>query len=170
MRIERSPGAKHWFGIFTILGVFLFSSGLLYGRQMIRVSKPVSLDRENLTTLRDSPMAKGIGEGFCTAIIAPKVCPECVENFMGADEYRDVLSSPFLLVDSEANDFGGYFMLVVFKSYRQVYRLWVYQLSSGEFQLREMVPYIKLNKLLMDELRHEDYFPYWLNACKALAK
>ncbi len=88
-------------------------------------------------------------------------------DFMGAHTYRDVVKEPFLLVDSEENGFGGYFMLVVFKAHRKVYRLWVYKLSSGEFQLREMTPYISLNKALMDELSHADYFPYWLNGCTA---
>jgi len=129
-------------------------------------SKPVSLDSQNLTRLRDSSMADGVRKGLCSAINAPKACPECLDNFMGAHLFRSVLKRPFLLVDSEENGFGGVFTLVVFKAHPNVYRLWVYRLSSGEFQLREMTQYMALNKALVQELSHQDYAPYWLNACR----
>jgi hypothetical protein len=164
MSVEKSM-TRQWARIVFVLGVVGMAPRPAYSQHVDRNSKPISLDGENLTNLRDSPMAKGVKEGFCTAIKAPVVCPDCVDNFMGAHLYRKVLKDSFLLVDSEENDFGGYFMLVVFKAHWKVYRLWVYRLSSGEFQLREMTPFITLNKALMDELGSRHYFPYWLSAC-----
>lgn len=156
---------RHWAKIIFALGTVAFTPKVIHGKPLDRNSRPISLDNKNLTRLRDSSMSHGIQKGFCTAIKAPQNCPECVDNFMGARIHRDVLKKPFLLVDSDENDFGGYFMLAVFKAHRKVYRLWIYRLSSGEFQLREMTPFITLNKALMEELSHRDYSPYWLNSC-----
>lgn len=150
-----------------IIAFVIFSLAIVsvstFGSKTAHTSKPIILSHENLTRLKNSPVAKGVKKGFKSLASTRLKCPECAEPFQHAFQYTELYKKPFLIVEMEPMDFGGYFVLIVFRHHPKVYRFWLYEIDEGEFQLREIVPLeITLNKRLMDELNRNVYTPYWL--------
>ncbi len=143
--------------IFLLLSTFLSSLG--------DESKPIVLSKENLTWLKNGAEAKSIQMAFSEATKVKKECPKCQEFFPGANKYLSLVRRPFLLVEKEPTDFGGYFVLIVFKNHRRVYRFWVYEIEKSLLQVREIVPWgVRLNKRMLDEFTDHAYDPFWVAA------
>jgi hypothetical protein len=125
--------------------------------------RPIVLSDENLTRLRNGLLARGIQDGFCSFLKTPQ---SSYRRFK--EGFEATVQKPFMVVDAERNEFGGYFLLVVFQKHSKLYRLWLYETDKNKFEIREISPLkTTLNSELMTELGKKDYFPYWLRACSS---
>jgi hypothetical protein len=77
-------------------------------------------------------------------------------------EKSSLFQKPFLLLEAESNDFGGFFALVVFKDRPKVFRLWIYEIDKNVFEPREIIPLqVTLNKIIMNDLSNQKVKPFW---------
>lgn len=136
-----------------------FTSGAEYG------SNPIVLTHPALTHLRNSQAVRSIRDAFESATTQRRRCFKCSESFPNALRYASLIGNPFIAVEMEANGFGGFFVLIVFKDHPKLFRLWVYETDAGKLQIRDMTPLpITLNIAIMNELADNAYAPYWLRA------
>ena len=151
----------------TVLLLTILLHPPAYGKKAGREARPISLDRLNLTTLKVSSEAKGLTRAFELIATGRKQCPQCAEPLVGAESLFGLVEKPFLIVDREQTGFGGAFLIIVFRSHSVVYRIWLYRIDIGQFQIREVSPLaIKLDRVMMEELSDKAYDPYWLNASR----
>jgi len=116
---------------------------------------PIVLSRENLAALRDSPETQTIKN-----VLSKKTnCINCAEIFKSAANARSLM-----VVEKEANGFGGSFVLVVFAKTAKLYRFWLYPIDKNkhEFEIREAVVQRKLTNELMSEITRKEYANYWI--------
>lgn len=137
-------------------------SALLHGA---RPEKPISLQIENLTRWKNSPEAPAIQQSL-GAILKPRPnYPRYKEFLEEMKQYASIFRKPFLLLESEPNDFGGFFTLVVFKGHPKVFSLWVYEIDKNVFEVREVTSLkVTLNKQIMNELEDKRIGPFWLTS------
>jgi hypothetical protein len=125
--------------------------------------KPISLQRENLIRWKNSPVTQGLRKAFKSLRATKKNCSQCGEPFEGAFRYMKLYERPFLTVDMEPNDFGGYFVLLVMRDYPRVFEAWVYRLANGEYKLRELNPLEpKLNNEVMGAIADVRLTSFWI--------
>lgn len=143
-------------------------SNLLLGGS--RSEKPISLHIENLTRWKTSKQAPAIQQSL-RAIVTPRQnYLRSTETFKEVKQYKKLFQKPFLLLDAEANDFGGFFALVVFKNHPKVLRLWIYEIDRDVFEIRDAVPLqVTLNKAIMSELADKRIAPFWLSSLPHIA-
>jgi hypothetical protein len=123
-------------------------------RSHAKPDRPIVLSRENLMALRESAEAQAIKN-----VLSKKSgCTDCVDVFENA---RNVKS--FMVVEKEANGFGGSFVLLVFAKIPKLYRFWLYPIDKNEFEIREAVVQRKLNNELMSEISRKAYADYWIH-------
>lgn len=146
-----------WLVAFVYSGV-LFEAGA-------SSEKPISLQIQNLTRWKNSREAPAVQQSL-RAILNPRQnYPRVAETIEGVRQYSALFKKPFLLLEAEPNDFGGFFALVVFKEHPKVLRLWVYEIDKGVFEIRETVPLqVTLNKRIMSELADKRITPFWLSS------
>ena len=124
--------------------------------------RPISLQVENLTHWKNSPEASAIQKSLGAILNPHRKYQSTTENFKALRQYASIFRKPFLLLDAESNDFGGFFALVVFKSYTKVLRLWIYEIDKNGFEIREVLPLqVTLNKKIMNELADKRILPFW---------
>lgn len=133
-----------------------------YGAQL---EKPISLQIKSLTRWKRSHEAPAIQQSL-GAILKPRQnYPRSLESLKEIKQYASLFQKPFLLLESESNDFGGFFALVVFKGHPKVFRLWVYEIDKNVFEVREVIPLkVTLNKQIMNELKDRRIGPFWLTS------
>ncbi len=134
----------------------------LYGANF---EKPISLQIENLTRWKNSSEAPAIQQGLGAILKPRRNYLRITEPFKGVRQYTSIFKKPFLLLEAEPTDFGGFFALVVFKSNPKVLRLWIYEIDKNVFEVREAVPLqATLNKKIMNELDDKRIAPFWLTS------
>jgi hypothetical protein len=140
--------------------VIVSLSTLTYGAQ---VEKPISLQIKDLTRWKNSPEAPAIQQSL-GAILKPREnYLRSVESLKEIKQYTSLFQKPFLLLEAESNDLGGFFALVVFKNHPKVFRLWVYEIDKNVFELREISPLqVTLNKIIMTDLADKRVAPFWM--------
>jgi len=147
----------------ALFSVWLVTFGFLVSLCAANIEKPISLRIESLIRWKNSSEAPAIQQGLSAILKTRHNYPRITESFKGEKEYASVFRKPFLLLDAEPNDFGGFFALVVFKSYPKLLRLWIYEIDKKIFELREAVPLqVTLNKQIMKELEDKRIAPYWM--------
>jgi hypothetical protein len=143
--------------------LYLLMSATTWGAN--HAPKPIVLTHPALSHLKNSQTVRSIGDAFESAVTQHQICPKCVELFPNAVRYASLIGSSFMAVEMEANEFGGFFVLIVFKDHPKLFRLWAYETDTGKFQIREMTPLpLTLNGAIMNELADKDYAPYWRRA------
>jgi len=132
-----------------------------YGAQP---EKAISLQIKNLTRWKRSHEAPAIQQSL-GAILKPREnYPRSLESLKEIKQYSSLYQKPFLLLEAEPNDFGGFFALIVFKGHPKVFSLWVYEIDINVFEVREVTPLkVTLNKEIMNELEDKRITPFWLN-------
>lgn len=141
---------------FAIVGL----STSTYGAQL---EKPISLQIKDLTRWKNSSEASAVQQSL-GAILKPR---SNYPRFMGftkeMEKYSSLFRKPFLLLEAESNDLGGFFALVVFKNHPKVFRLWVYEIDKNVFELREIIPLqVTLNEIIMNDLADKIVIPFWV--------
>lgn len=146
--------------IISICIIVLSFSAQLQGANSER---PISLQVENLAHWRNSSKASEIQQSLGAILKPRRNYPRSLESLKEIKQYSSLFQQPFMLLEVEANEFGGFFALIVFKSYPKVFRLWVYEVDKNLFELRMMTPLqVKLNKKIMSELDDKRIIPFWV--------
>jgi hypothetical protein len=140
--------------------IILNFPAVLYGSNH---EKAISLQIENLTRWKNSLKAPAIQQSL-GAILKPRQnYPRYKEFSEEMKQYTSIFKGPFLLLEVEPNDFGGFFALIVFKDYPKVLSLWIYEIDKNIFEVREVTPLkVTLNKQIMNELEDKRLAPFWL--------
>lgn len=146
-----------------ILSIWLFVlsfSAQVYGAH---TEWPISLQIEKLNHWRSSSKAFAIRQSLGAIIKPRKNYPRSLESLKEIKQYDSLIQKPFLLLEAEPNEFGGFFALVVFKKHPRVFRLWIYEVDRNVFELRMMTPLqVKLNKIITSELDDPRISPFWV--------
>ena len=149
-----------WIRMVLIWFMALGFSAQLHGANS---EKPISLQIENLTRWKNSAEAPAIQQSIGALIKPRQNYPRSPESVKEIKQYTSAFKQPFLLLDAEPNDFGGFFGLVTFENHPQVLRLWIYEIDKNVFEVREVesLP-VQLNKEIMNELKDKRISPFWL--------
>lgn len=116
--------------------------------------RPIVLSRENLTALRESAETQAIKN-----VLSKKSdCTDCTDVFENANNAKS-----FIVVEKQANGFGGNFVLLVFAKVPKLYRFWLYPIDKNEFEIREAVVQRKFTNELMSETSRKAYADYWVH-------
>ncbi len=143
-----------------VIPIFSFQ---IYAANMQKPEKSISLQVKDLKYWRNSRQASAIKQSISALVIAPSDFLRIAEPFKNAKKYRHLYKSPFLVMEAEPNDFGGFWALIVFKGYPKVLSIWVYEIDKNVFEIREIEPLkVTLNKLIMNELEDKRIAPFWI--------
>ena len=91
----------------------------------------------------------------------------CMDRYPDAFRREHLYNRDFLALAVGPRDFGGFYVLAMFRSEPTLYELWLYEIDEGVFQLRAFEPEEphELIKQEMDSMAKSDrYARYWLNA------
>lgn len=147
----------------TLASLWLITLGFSVLVCEARSEKPISLQIENLVRRKNSPEALAVQQALAALLKPRPNYPRISEPFEGLTQYISVFKKPFLILETEPTDFGGFFALVVFKHYPKVLSLWIYEIDKNVFEVREIVPLqVTLNKKIMDELDDKRIASFWL--------
>ena len=150
---------KHLKMIIVLIMTFSFSPSL----HAVTPEKPISLQIENLTRWKNSTEAPAIQQSVLAILKPRQNYPRSLESLKEIKQYTPLFKKPFLLLDAEPNDLGGFFGLLVFKNHPKVLRLWIYEIDKNVFEVREIEPLrVTLNKEIMSELENKGIAPFWL--------
>jgi hypothetical protein len=127
--------------------------------------KPISLQIKNLTRWKNSSEAPAVQQSLGALLKSRQNDLQITKSLKGMKQYTSIFQNPFLLLETEPNSFGGFFALVVFKSYPKVLRLWIYEIDKNIFEIREILPLqVTLNKRIMNEFEDKRIAPFWLTS------
>ena len=127
----------------------------------------VAFDDEHLSCMTRSPVVQGIKSNFRVLNALKRECPKCVDRYPDAFRREHLYNRDFLALAVGPRDFGGFYVLAMFRSEPTLYELWLYEIDEGVFQLRAFEPEEphELIKQEMDSMAKSDrYARYWLNA------
>lgn len=125
--------------------------------------KPISLQIENLSRWKNASEASAIRKSLHAVLKPHPDHPQSAKLLKILKMNSSLIERPFLLLDVESNDFGGFFGLVVFKNHPHLLRLWVYEIDKNVFEVRDIEQLsVKLSKTIMDELKDSRITPFWL--------
>ena len=147
----------------ALASIWLIIFGFSIATYGANPEKPISLQIENLTRWKNSLETPAIQQSL-NAILKPRQnYLRSLESMKEIKQYAPIFSRPFLLLEAESNDFGGFFALIVFNSHPKVFRLWIYEIDKNVFELREIIPLqVTLNKEIMSELADKRVTPFWV--------
>ncbi len=115
--------------------------------------------------LRDSASAHEIRRNFDEIRNKRRECKKCAESFPGESNSTTHYDQKFLVLAMDHNPFGGYSVHIIFNEGRnRLYRIWLYPVSEGEFQIREFEPVApnKENVRIMTVLFNSTFSDYSL--------
>jgi hypothetical protein len=127
--------------------------------------RPISLQIENLSHWRSSSKVSAIQQSLGALLKPRRNYPRSLESLKEIKQYNSLFQQPFVLLEAEANGFGGFFALIVFQNHPKVFRVWVYEVDKNVFELRMMTPLrARLNKTVMRELDDKRIIPFWVRS------
>lgn len=146
---------------FLSIVIFGFSTST-YG---VQVEKPISLQIKDLRRWKNSSEVSAVRQSLAAMLNPRPSYPRFMDFTKKIRKYSHLFQKPFLLLEAESNEIGGFFALVVFKDHPKVYRLWLYEIDKNLFELREIAPLkVTLNKIIMDDLANKRVHPFWVAA------
>jgi hypothetical protein len=142
--------------IVSILALFFFANLYSFvGFCRPQDERPISLQFSNLSKWQSSSEALAIQKSLGAHVPAGGISNQ-IQQIIAAKK------TPFLLLETERNRFGGFFALVVFKDYPKLLRLWVYEIDKGTFEIRDAISLRNLNNPVMDALRNPGLSKFWI--------
>jgi hypothetical protein len=149
--------------ILTLVSFLAFGFSVsTYGAQL---ENPILLQIQNLTRWKNSTEAPAVQQSLGAILKPRRDYPRFVSFLEEMKQYTSLFRKSFLLLEAEANGFGGFFALVVFKNHPKVFSLWIYEIDKNVFELREITPLqVTLNKIIMSELEDKRVTPFWVTS------
>ncbi len=125
-----------------------------------------SLEADHLKCLRNETIVSSIRKNFLEAKALKKSCSKCREVFPDSVKFQNLFHQPLMALEIDTKDFGGYWVFVIFRRDTKLYRLWLYEIDEGDFQLRE-IKRIEMSHLLKSkfkDLSTDQFFAsYWID-------
>ena len=125
-----------------------------------------SIEASHLKCLKKEAIVSSIRKNFLVSEMLVKSCPKCHETFPEAIKFQYLFHRPLMALEIRAKDFGGSWVFVVFQGDSSLYRLWLYEIDEGNFQLRE-IKILEMSDALKAKFNDLSTAPnfatYWIN-------
>lgn len=125
-----------------------------------------SFETSHLKCLKKETIVSSIRKNFRIAETLKKSCPKCHDPFPDATKFQYLFHQPLMALEIDTKDFGGYWVFIALKRESKLYRLWLYEIDDGNFQLREIKP-LEMSKAMKTKFNDLSTDPllatYWLN-------
>ncbi|MBU1122714.1 MAG: hypothetical protein KKF54_08525 [Candidatus Omnitrophica bacterium] len=91
-------------------------------------------------------------------------CPECKPMVIDGDEFIDIYSKKFMVIDLKNNSFGGIWAVITMKEDRQqFFQLWLYDIEENVYALRSISKLISIrDNEFINEISAIKYNDFWL--------
>lgn len=145
--------------------LFLVIVGLTLPLFGATVSKPTSIQIKKIQFWKNSKEAWALQQSV-RAIFSPRQnYPRSEESLDEIRRHFELFKKPLLILDTQQNDFGGFFALVAFKGYSKLFRIWIYEIDQGIFEIRDMIQLKEdINAKFISDHEDKRLVPYWLNS------
>lgn len=117
-----------------------------------------------LSEIHETSIPSAIRRNFKEAIHIHDTCPECVLGVLNGEEFFDIYPRRFLVLSLSPNSFGGVWAYIAVEGERKrTFRLWLYDLADGEYDLRsvEELP-DSMGEKFLGQLQDSAHEPYWM--------
>ena len=111
-----------------------------------------------------TPIPSEIRRNFDEAVHIHATCPECRWSVLDGEKFLPLYSKKFLVIGVSPNSFGGAWAVIAVEGEpRDAFRLWLYDISENEYELRsiEALPE-SLEERRIRQLWSPTYRRYWL--------
>lgn len=107
------------------------------------LNQPIADDIDYLKCLKNNVVTRSTKNHFRWLIEKRNQCPECAPFFPREKNFAPLFGLRFLVLKIADADFGGYALWVMYhESLTRIYRLWIYPIDGGTYQVREIVSII----------------------------
>lgn len=119
---------------------------------------------EGLKEIYETPIPVQIRKNFDQTLQIHHACPECVLGVLDGEKFLDMYAKKFVVLGLAPNSFGGVWAIIAVEGEpRNAFRLWLYDVSDDEYDLRsiEELPEF-FEEELIRQIRSPEYRQYWL--------
>lgn len=119
---------------------------------------------KGLNEIYNTPIPAEIRRNFDEYIHIRKNCPECEQIVVDGEKFIDIYGKKFFVIGLEPNSFGGVWaMIAVEGDTRNAFRLWLYNIEDGVYDLRSVEKVSgRFDQELIEDLRAPAYSKCWL--------
>ena len=117
-----------------------------------------------LREIYETPIPSQIRKNFNEVTTTHNTCSECVLGVLDGEKFFDVYPRKFLVLSLLPNSFGGVWAYIAVEGERKrTFRLWLYDLPDGEYDLRsvEELPN-SMDEGFFGQLQNSAHKPYWI--------
>ena len=121
----------------------------------------ITFSNKHLSCMRHNKLIHSAITGFLNYRKMKSECSDCKIPFINGKKFSNLYKSSLLSLGISRHSFGGYNLYVLFKGDPHVYRLWLYEVDRGHFQIREIAPESKrasISKQLLNKERLEEFW------------
>ncbi len=118
---------------------------------------------KGLQEIYETPIPSEIRKNFNEVIYTHNTCSECPLGVLDGDKFFGLYPKKFIVLSLLPNSFGGVWAYIAVENeQRDTYRLWLYKLAGGDYDLRsvEELP-DSMDEEFVSELENSDHDPYW---------
>ncbi len=117
-----------------------------------------------LQEIYETPIPAQIRKSFNHTIQIYNTCPECALGVLDGEKFIDIYPKKFIVLSLSPNSFGGFWAFIAVEGERRnTFRLWLYDVSDKEYDLRSIE---ELTESLDEEfnrwLDSPTHHSYWL--------
>ena len=116
-----------------------------------------------LEEIYHTPIPTQIRMNFDRTIQTHATCSECDLGVVDGEEFLNVYSKKFLVLDLSSSPYGGFLAVITVEGEAHAFMLWLYDISNEEYDLRTIEKISKpIEEELIRELRNPRYQQFWL--------
>lgn len=116
-----------------------------------------------LNEIYKTSITSQIRKNFNQVIHTHNTCSECVLGVLDGEKFLDVYPKKFIVLSLSPNSFGGFWAFIAVEGeQKSTFRLWLYDLADGEYDLRgiDELP-DSIDKEFIGQLQDPAHKPYW---------
>ena len=116
-----------------------------------------------LKEIYETPIPFQIRKNFNKVTYTHNTCSECALGVLDGEKFFDVYPRRFIVLSLSPNSFGGFWVYIAVEGeQKNTFRLWLYDLSDGEYDLRsvEELPN-SMSEEFFGQLKDSAHKPYW---------
>lgn len=103
------------------------------------IDSAISSTRKHIECVSAHSAVRGIRPVFNRILARRASCPKCAPEMPRETNFHPLFKLKFLPVEIRANEFGGYFVTILFrKDPGYLYKIWAYPIGKSEVSLRGM--------------------------------
>lgn len=94
---------------------------------------------EEIKEIYETPIPTQIRNNFDQTAHTYRTCPECVLGVLDGEKFPDLYAKKFIVVGLAPHSFGGVWAVIAVEDEpRNAFRLWLYDVSDDEYDLRSI--------------------------------